>query len=76
VPDVQRVRVDIVIHTLRDFGIAIEELAEERFGGFLLEYGCLRLHGEALLRGGGDGKTGLLRVSAELANMRPFNGLS
>jgi len=34
--DVERVRVDIVIDALGDFDIAVEKLAEEVFGGFLL----------------------------------------
>jgi hypothetical protein len=47
--DVERVRVDVVVDTLGDFDIAVEELAEEVFGGFLLEDRRLRLQGTTLL---------------------------
>lgn len=47
--DVERVRIDVVIDTLGDFDIAIQELAEEVFGSFLLEDGRLGLQGTALL---------------------------
>jgi hypothetical protein len=47
--DVERVRVDVVIDALGDFDIAVEELAEEVFGGFLLEDRRLGLQGTTLL---------------------------
>jgi hypothetical protein len=68
VTDVERVRVDIIIDALGDFDVAVEELAEEVFGGFLLEYGRLGLQGTSLLVTGMEmpwrGVTGLAMVRA------------
>jgi hypothetical protein len=49
VTDIEGVGVHVVIDALGDLHIAIEELAEEGFGSFLLELGRLGLQGTALL---------------------------
>lgn len=49
VPDVEGVRVHVIVDALGDLRVAIQELAEEGFGDFLLENRRLRLQGAALL---------------------------
>lgn len=49
VPDVEGIRVHVIVDALGDLRVAIQELAEEGFGDFLLENRRLRLQGAALL---------------------------